>query len=87
MNKFFDRLSSWLDRYDDEKDDDKIPPDEAPPKKTSYIKAWWLLRKIDFKALLPVFISVPVILFFAFSGVLAWIAVIMRFAVTVFNLW
>jgi hypothetical protein len=76
------------------KKDDKpvVPPAPEPPKPAppatmlDKIRALALLREIPFDKLMPVFISIPAIVFFAISGVLAWIMLTLKFMIGIFNL-
>ena len=76
---FLGKLRDWLDG-------DKTEPaiDELEGDRVSYVRAWLLLRKIEFKRLWLVFFSVPVLVFFAVSGFIAWCVVFIRF---ILNLW
>lgn len=70
------------------KDDTK--PTVPENKKTGpapLIRIYAILRSIQFKKLWPVFVSVPAIVFLAVSGLIAWVAVLVKFAVGVFRLW
>jgi hypothetical protein len=44
-----------------------------------------ILKSIPFKQLGPVFFTVPALLFFAISGLIAWIMVVLRFAINIFD--
>lgn len=70
------RLKDWF------ADDDAAVPAEQ----VSYVRAWLLFRKINVRQLWPVIFSVPVLVFFALSGVLAWLVVFVRFLVSLWNL-
>ena len=50
-----------------------------------WLRVGLLLKSIPFKQLSPVFFTVPELLFFAISGLIAWIVVVLRFAVNIFD--
>lgn len=68
-------------------------PDPAPspapskpipaPTMTNYVRALLLLRQIDFQKLLPVVLTVPTVLFFAISGLIAWLGILCGFFIRV----
>ena len=62
------------------------PPKPAAPSVIDKLRAVALLREIPFDKLMPVFISVPVIVFFTISGLLAWLALTLKFTLSIFNL-
>jgi len=65
------------------------PPEEVdPPEPTSvpWIKVGLLARKLSMPHLRAVFFTVPVIVFFTLSGVLAWLVLLVKFVVTLYNL-
>lgn len=47
-------------------------PDAPPP---SYLRAWLALRNIPVQKLGPLLVTVPVIVFLAISGAVAWLGV------------
>jgi len=53
------------------------------PKETHYLRALMILRQIDFKKLLPVFLTVPAVLFFAISGFIAWLGLLVGFFIRI----
>ena len=55
------------------------PDNDVTP--TKWLQVWALFRKIPVQELLPVFTLVPVLVFFAVSGLLAWTVVILSFIV------
>lgn len=71
----WDRLKKLLGR--------ESPPDAAAPTETNYLRALLILRQIDFKKLLPVFLTVPAVLFFAISGFIAWLGLLVGFFIRV----
>lgn len=80
MNNLLDRLNGlWK----------KPQPDAEPETPTSvpWVRVGLILRAIPFKKLLPAFVAVPAIVFFAISGLIAWLAVVLKFAVSIFHLW
>jgi hypothetical protein len=56
---------------------DPTPDNTVSPAK--WLQAWALFRKIPVQELLPVFTLVPVLVFFAVSGLLAWTVVLLAF--------
>ena len=62
------------------------PAKPAAPSVIDKLRAVALLREIPFEKLLPLFISVPAIVFFAISGLLAWIVLTLKFMLGLFNL-
>lgn len=57
------------------------------PGNIPWLRVGVLLRSIPFQKLLPLFVTVPAIVFFAISGFVAWIMVVLKFALSVFNMW
>lgn len=55
----------------------------APEQETHYLRALLILRQIDFKKLLPVFLTVPAVLFFAISGFIAWLGLLVGFFIRI----
>jgi len=53
------------------------------PVETHYLKALAILRQIDFKKLGPVVFTVPVVLFFAISGFIAWLGLLVGFFIRI----
>jgi len=59
-----------------------VVPPPAPPQKPTlldYARAWKVLKETDFKKIWPALISVPALLFFAISGIVAWLLTIAGF--------
>lgn len=86
MNKLIEKLGGlW------KKPKPPTPDTPAPPADTDnaipWVRVGIILRSIPFKKLLPAFFAVPTLLFFAISGLIAWIMLVLRFAVNIFNLW
>ena len=74
---------NWLNEFWWRKKPDNVPPQPPPPQpetddKTPWLRVWLALRNVNLKELWPVFISVPAIVFFAISGLIAWIYVCLR---------
>jgi hypothetical protein len=59
-------------------------PDDGQPA-APLLRAWVLLKDINFKDLWLVFFSVPALLFFAISGLLAWLTIIGTFIAAIFT--
>jgi len=53
------------------------PPPPSAPGMLNYVKAWTILRQIPIEKLGPVVALVPLIVFFAISGFIAWAAVLL----------
>jgi hypothetical protein len=81
MKNLWDRLSDLLKKK-------PVPPQpprpDTAPDRVPYLRIWAVLSKINMRELWPALLSIPVLLFFAISGVLAWVVVVCRFLV---NLW
>jgi hypothetical protein len=62
-----------------------IAPDVpvVPQKETHYLRALAILRQIDFKKLGPVVFTVPAVLFFAISGFIAWLGLLVGFFIRI----
>lgn len=84
--------NSWLNGWRKwlRPDPKPLEPDQPPapeptndPKMADYLKVMRLLRQIDFKKLLPVFLTVPALVFFAISGLIAWLAVLCGFFIRI----
>lgn len=54
-----------------------VPTDEGPDR-TPWLRVWFTLRSINLKELWPIFVSVPAIVFFAISGMVAWLYLCLR---------
>lgn len=63
---------SWFDH----KDKPETPQIETEG--TPWMRVWLTLRGISLKELWPIVISVPAIVFFAVSGVIAWLYICLR---------
>lgn len=82
MKKIIDLLPDWLKKPQPVIPD--APNDDAT--RTPYLRVWAILRGVNLKELWPIFVSVPMIVFFAISGLLAWLALIVKFVVGIFGL-
>ena len=88
---------NWLNEFWWRKKPDNVPPQPTPSPqpesddKTPWLRVWLTLRTVNLKELWPVFISVPAIVFFAISGLIAWLYLllrgIMRFIKGIFCFW
>lgn len=81
--ELLDKLRNWVNP----KKPDPVPeptptpePDKNPPGVVDYLKAWRLLKDIPFRRIWPALVSVPVIAFFAVSGLAAWLFFLFGFA-------
>ena len=81
MNNPLDAINSlWRKK---EKPDENPAPIEID--RTPWVRVGLILRSIPFRKLLPAFASVPVIVFLTLSGLIAWLAVLARFAMSIFT--
>lgn len=71
-DSLWDRLTRLLGR--------STPDAPAQPQ---YLRAWAILRQIDFKKLAPVVFTVPTVLFFAISGLIAWLGLLVGFFIRI----
>ncbi len=60
-------------------------PEPAPPPEggdgkapAAIVRAWWLMRNTDLRSLRAVFTFVPLTVFFAVSGIVAWALLTLR---------
>lgn len=67
-----DRLRKLLGKTDDTVPAPTPGPDAPPP---SYLKVWLALRGIPIQKLGPLLFTVPVIVFLAISGAVAWLGI------------
>ena len=87
-NLWLDRLNDLLGRKKKPVPVDPAPqpvPAPSPPKAPGtfdYLKAWRLLKEIPIQKLGRVVSLSAVIVFFAVSGVVAWVVVFAKFAFT-----
>lgn len=61
-------------------------PTPPPPGAVPYLRVWMLLRKINFRAVWPVLLGVPVLVFFAVSGLVAWGLLALKFIWTMWSI-
>jgi hypothetical protein len=57
-----------------------VVPESVRPQ---YLKAWAILRQIDFKKLAPAVFTVSTVLFFAISGFIAWLGLLVGFFIRI----
>lgn len=70
---------SWIDDILGRKKPEPMPtPADDSPERTPWMRVWLTLRSINLKELWPVFVSVPAIVFFAISGMVAWLYLCLR---------
>ena len=86
MNDFLNS-TSWLWKKKEPKEPETPKPEPQKPTNVSWLRVGLILRAIPFQKLGPVFFTVPIVLFFAISGLIAWVMVMLRFAISVFKLW
>lgn len=67
-------ISSWF-RYP-KKPVDVVPVNVAD--RTQWLRVWRTLQNVNIKELWPVVLSVPAIVFFAISGFIAWVYLVLR---------
>lgn len=82
MSKLLDKLGGLWKKPTPLQPDAPTTPDSIP-----WVRVGVILRSIPFKKLLPAFFAVPTLVFFALSGLVAWVMLLLRFAVNIFNLW
>lgn len=70
-------LFPWL-RPDKPDTDPKPEPTPEPTPSTPWLKVWWTLRGINMRAIWPALMTIPVIVFFAVSGIVAWCWLLLR---------
>lgn len=80
MNKWLEKLSGWFVRPNPD-----APTTPASPASIPYLKVWRALKEINFKDLWIVFLTAPVIVFFAVSGLVAWLVVLAKFVLSLLN--
>jgi hypothetical protein len=78
-----DKLTGWIWKKKTPDAPQPAPPPTPTPAPTptvvDYVKAWRLLKEIPFHKLGRVVSLSGVIIFFAISGVLAWLALVAKF--------
>lgn len=80
-NSFLDRFTGLLGRKKEPTTPEPTPPLQPakPPRVVDYIKAWQLVKSIPIEKLGGVVGASSVIVFFAISGLLAWVLVFVKF--------
>lgn len=81
-----DKLRTWLKPNPTPEPEPAPVPDKDPPSLADYMKAWRMLKDIPFRRIWPALVSVPVIVFFAVSGIAAWAFVLIGFALRLLRL-
>ena len=76
MSNPWDTLNGWLRKPKTPDLPQPLPVDE--PGRTPWLRVWTILRTVNLKELWPLALSVPSIVFFAISGVVAWVYVLLR---------
>lgn len=79
-------LDDWLRRKKQPDTDPVVPEDAGTLKLPKYLQAWNILRNIPIKKLFPAVLSVSTVVFFAISGLLAWLVLICSFVVKLFKI-
>jgi hypothetical protein len=59
-------------------------PKPAPAPSPKYLKALWALKDIPLSKLFPLVFTVPVVVFLALSGLVAWLVVFASFVTHLF---
>ena len=59
-------------------------PKPAPAPSPKYLKALWALKDIPLSKLFPLVFTVPVVVFLAISGLVAWLVVFASFVTHLF---
>lgn len=81
-----DRLRNWI-KPDETPEPEPTPaPPREPTSLADYMRAWRMLKEIPLKRIWPALLSVPVIVFFAVSGMAAWLLVLAGFALRLLRL-
>lgn len=82
-------MIKWIDRLWPKPKKDDTTPDTPPTddSRVPLLRVYAILKSIQFRKLLPVFVSIPAIVFLAISGFIAWLMVLAKFAVGIFNMW
>lgn len=60
-------------------------PKPAPAPSPKYLKALWALKNIPISKLFPLVFTVPVVVFLALSGLVAWLVVLASFVTHLFR--
>lgn len=80
QESLLDRLKKWWRPSAPATPDAPVTPELA---QTHYLRALVILRQIDFKKLAPVVFTVPAVLFFAISGFIAWLGLLVGFFIRI----
>jgi hypothetical protein len=80
-----DKLRGWLKPTPPTPAPTPTPVPAQPPGPLVYMRIWALLRAVNFQELWPVLVSVPVLVFFALSGLVAWLVLAVRFLYTIWR--
>lgn len=86
MTKIIDSIVNIFKPKTPDQDVDVTPAEPDEDKNIPWFRVGLLARNISLPHLRAVLFTVPVIVFFALSGLLAWIVVVIKFIVTVYNL-
>lgn len=76
----------WLQRKEKPDTDPVDPEDDGTLGPLKYLQAWNTLRNIPIKKLFPAALSVSTVVFFAVSGLLAWLVLICSFVAKLFKI-
>jgi hypothetical protein len=79
-------LDRWRDWFKKDTKPAPVPTPAPDVKAIPWLRVGLILKSIPFSKLKPLFISVPAIVFFALSGLVAWIMLFLKFAVGIFKL-
>lgn len=79
-----DKLKNWLKPVTPAPTPEPAPTPNTPGL-TDYVRAWRLLRDIPFRKIWPGLVSIPMIVFFAVSGIVAWLFFVLGFIVRLFQ--
>lgn len=63
----------------------KPSPELDADKNIPWLRVGAILRSIPFNKLLPLFLSVPTVLFLTISGLVAWIVLFVKFITSLFS--
>lgn len=80
QESLLDRLKKLLKPTVPVTPDTPVVPEQSRPK---YLQAWAILRQIDFKKLAPAVFTVSTVLFFAISGLIAWLGLLVGFFIRI----
>lgn len=77
---------NWPHRKEKPDTDPVDPKDAGTLGLPKYLQAWNILRNIPIKKLFPAVLSVSTVVFFAISGLLAWLVLICSFVAKLFKI-